>query len=169
MSKMKRPNLKDLIERQNEAIKELQLFINIYPHSKRVPECNELIDKSREKLELKDYKIAKLYYRMGDFAAAIISFQNILKDFPESVHREEILFHILKAYHKYALLSVKEKQYERFSSTSLAFQDFIKEYPVSKFFGEAKTLNDRTKEELKQLVEKDKALIEKESNRVLFK
>ncbi|MFH1161355.1 MAG: outer membrane protein assembly factor BamD [bacterium] len=153
----------------NEAIKELQLFINIYPKSKRVPECNDLIDKSREKLELKDYKIAKLYYRMGDYAAAIMSFQNILKEFPETIHREEILFLILKAYHKYAMLSVKEKQYERFSSTSVAFQDFIKEYPVSKFYGEAHGLNDRTKEELKRMVEKDKELIDKESKRILFK
>jgi len=153
----------------SEAIKELQLFSNIYPKSKRIPECNDLIDKSREKLELKDYKIAKLYLRMGDYAAAIMSFHNILKDFPETVHREEILFLLVKAYHKYATMSIKEKQYERFSNTSVAFQDFIKEYPVSKFYNEAQSLNDRAKDELKKLAEKDKELIDKESKRVLFK
>ena len=153
----------------NEAIKELQLFINIYPKSKWIPECNDLIDKSREKLEMKDYKIAKLYFRMGDYAAAIMSFQNILNDFPETIHREEILFLILKSYHKYAMLSVREKQYERYTGTSVAFQDFIREYPVSKFADEAKGLNIRAQEELKRMAEKDKELIDKESKRVIFK
>ncbi|TSA27843.1 MAG: outer membrane protein assembly factor BamD [Bacteroidetes bacterium] len=153
----------------NDAIKELQLFMNIYPKSKRVPECNDLIDKLRAKLELKDYKIAKLYYRMGDYAAAIMVFHNILKDFPETVHREEILFLVIKSYAKYASLSVKEKQYERYTNTTVAFQDFYKEFPASKFAGEAKELNEKSRTQLQQMVDKNKDMVEKESKRVRFK
>ena len=39
-----------------DALKELQLFINTYPNSSRIPECNDLIDKLRTKLEYKDYQ-----------------------------------------------------------------------------------------------------------------
>lgn len=152
-----------------EAIKDLQLFMNIYPKSKRVPECNDLIDKLRAKLEMKEYKIAKLYYRMKDYAAAITTFKNILKDFPETIHREEILFLVVKSYAKYAELSVKEKQYERYSNTTVAFQDFYKEFPASKFAGEASELNEKSRQELLNLVDKNKDLIEKQSNRVRFK
>jgi outer membrane protein assembly factor BamD len=153
----------------NDAIKELQLFMNIYPKSKRVPECNDLIDKMRAKLEMKDYKIAKLYYRMKDFAAAIMTFHNILKEYPETVHREEILFLVIKSYAKYASLSVKEKQYERFTNTTIAFQDFYKEFPASKFAGEAAELNEKSKEVLQRMVDKNKGLVEQESKRVRFK
>jgi len=152
-----------------EAIKDLQLFMNIYPKSKRVPECNDLIDKLRAKLEIKEYKIAKLYYRMKDYAAAIMTFKNILKDYPETIHREEILFLVVKSYAKYAELSVKEKQYERYTNTTVAFQDFYKEFPASKFAGEASELNEKSRQELLNLVNKNKDLIEKQSNRVRFK
>jgi len=70
-----------------EAIKDLQLFINIFPNSKRVSECNDLIDDLRAKLEYKDYRIARLYFRMGDYNAAITCYNNILKDYPETPHR----------------------------------------------------------------------------------
>ena len=39
---------------------------------------------------------------MGDFAAAVSFANNILKDYPETPHKEEILFEILKIYQKYA-------------------------------------------------------------------
>ena len=153
----------------NEAIKELQLFMNVYPRSKRVPECNELIDKLRVKLEMKDYKIASLYYRMGDYAASITCFFNILKEFPETVHREEILYLVVKSYSKYAHLSVTGKQFERHKNTTIAFQDFMKEFPASKFVGEAKELNENSKEHLQKLIDKNKGIVEKESKRVILK
>lgn len=152
-----------------EAIKDLQLFMNIYPKSKRVPECNDLIDKLRAKLEMKSYKIAKLYYRMGDYAAAITSFRNILTEFPETVHREEILFLVIKSYAKYAQLSVKEKQYERYTNTSVAFQDFYREFPASKFAGEAAELNAKSQAELQKQLDKNKEVVIKESKRVRLK
>jgi len=152
-----------------DAIKELQLFMNIYPKSKRVPECNDLIDQLRAKLEMKAYKISKLYYRMGDYAAAITSLYNILKDFPETIHREEILYLVVKSYSKYAHLSVTGKQFERHTNTTIAFQDFMKEFPASKFAGELKGLNEKSSEELKHLVDKNRDVIEKESKRVIIK
>ncbi|NQV03455.1 MAG: outer membrane protein assembly factor BamD [Bacteroidia bacterium] len=153
----------------DDAIKELQLFMNIYPKSKRVPECNDLIDKLRAKLEMKDYKIAKLYYRMRDYAAAITSLHNILKEFPETIHREEILFLVIKSYSKYAHLSVKAKQYERHTNTTVAFQDFYKEFPASNFAGEAEELSEKSRDELQEMANKNKDLVEKESKRVRFK
>ena len=81
-----------------EAIKDLQLFINMYPDSKRIAECNELMDKLWDKLETKAFAIAKLYYKMGDYKASIFSFENIIKDFPDTQYKEEILFYIIKSY-----------------------------------------------------------------------
>ena len=153
----------------NEAIKELQLFMNIYPQSKRVPECNDLIDELRVKLEMKDYKIAKLYYRMKDYAASITTLFNILKEFPETVHREEILFLVVKSYSKYAHLSVTGKQFERHKNTTVAFQDFMKEFPASKFAGEAKELNEKSRDHLQRLIDKNKDVVEKESKRVILR
>ena len=93
------------------AIKELQFFINKYPESKRKDECNELITKLRAKLEKKYYEISKQYYFLDDYKAAITSFENVLKDFPDSKYREEMMYMIIKANFIYAEKSIENKTY----------------------------------------------------------
>ncbi len=79
-----------------EAIKEFQLFINQYPQSTRINECNVTVDRLRAKLEKKAYDISKQYYYINDYKAAIVSFANVVKDFPETKYREELSFLIIK-------------------------------------------------------------------------
>lgn len=134
-----------------EAIKELQLFINFYPKSKRVSECNDLIDKLRAKLEYKDYRIAKLYAKMGDYLAAITCFNNILKDYPETPHKEEILFQILKTSYKYSKESIESKKKDRYQKTVLAYKELIREFPESQYLKEATVINDASLKELQHL------------------
>ena len=144
-----------------DALKDLQLFTNTYPTSKRVSECNDLIDKLREKLEMKDYKLAKMYYRMEDYAASIKCLSNILKDFPDTQHKEEILFLVVKSYYNYAKQSIEEKQRDRHSGVILAYKDFSAQYPQSKFTAEAASLNEKSKLELDALILKDKNKLNK--------
>ena len=137
-----------------EALKDLQLFTNTFPTSKRVPECNDLMDKLRYKLEMKDYKLAKMYYRMEDYAASIKSLANILKDFPDTPHKEEILFLVVKSNYKFAKESIEEKQKERYSKVVLAYNEFVAQNPDSKFAGEAGDLKERSQKELEFLASK---------------
>ncbi len=132
----------------HDAIKELQAFINTYPDSKRVPECNDLIDKMREKLEKKDYKIAQLYYRMEDYIAAITSFNNILKDYPETQRKEEIMFLIFKCYFKYGIQSIDPRKAERLQRAFTAYNDFVTLYPSSQYLAEAKSMKEKSQKDL---------------------
>ncbi len=134
-----------------DAIKELQAFINTYPESKRIPECNDLIDKMREKLETKDFKIAQLYYRMDDYIAAITSFNNILKDYPDTQKKEEIMFLIFKCYNKYAIQSIDARKKERIQKAFMAYNDFATLYPSSQLIAEAKSMKEKSRKELELL------------------
>lgn len=116
-----------------DALKELQLFINMYPGSERREECNQLIDNLRYKLQTKAFEIAKMYYKMEDFVAAITSFENILKDFPDTEYKEEILYYMINSYYRYAALSVLSKKKERYQSTIEAYERFITFFPDSKY------------------------------------
>ncbi len=138
-----------------EALKELQLFVNTYHTSKRVPECNELIDKLREKLAAKDMRIARMYFKMEDYAAAIQCFNNILKEFPETKDKEEILFMTIKTYYKYARLSIEDKKKDRHSKTVQAYNDFVSQYPESDFLADAKDLKSRSQKELEAIYARD--------------
>jgi outer membrane protein assembly factor BamD len=134
-----------------EAIKELQLFTNTYPESARVSECNDLIDKIRTKLEYKDYKIAKMYYRMSDYVSAVTCFNNIIKDYTDSPHKEEILYLIFKSYYKYAKESIESKKKERYLKAVLAYNELITHYPNSQYLSEVTDLKTKTDKELETI------------------
>ena len=126
-----------------DAIKELQLFTNSYPTSKRVSECNDLIDKIRTKLEYKDYKIARMYYRMADYVSALTCYNNILKDYTDTPHKEEILFLITKSYYKYADESIESKKKERYTKTLAAANELLNQYPQTRYLSEINDIKER--------------------------
>lgn len=124
----------------NDAIAALQLFINQHPNSERVEECNKLIDELRGKLEKKAYDIAYLYYKMADYKAAIVTYNNVLKDFPDSRNKENIMYQILLAKYDYATNSIESKKKERLTDALEASRSLMNEYPNGKYFGQAKNI-----------------------------
>lgn len=130
------------------AINDLQLFINKYPKSERVQKCNELIDELRAKLEKKYYDIAKLYYDIEEYKAAIVAMNNLLKDFPGTKSREEIMFYIVKSNYYYANGSVEKKKAERYKNTVDACENMIKVYPESKFLKDVMNIKNKANHEL---------------------
>lgn len=134
-----------------KAIEALQLFINIYPQSERVKECNELIDKLRYKLEVKSYMNAKLYYNIGDYKAAIYSFKNSINDFPDTPYKEEMDFLTIKSGYLYAKNSIQDKKSERFLETIDYYQKFVDSYKESKFIKEAQDIYNSCRRELELL------------------
>jgi len=106
------------------AIDELQLFANRYPKSPRVAECNDLIDVLRDKLETKAYRNALLYFNLREYKASIVSFGNVIKDFPDTKYKEESLFYILKSNYLLAINSIESKKIERFKATIVAYNVF---------------------------------------------
>ncbi len=123
-----------------KAMDEMQMFMNQHPASKRVAECNKLIDELREKLVKKSFDSASLYYKLGDFKAAITALSNGLKEFPDTHYREELLFLVLKSNYELASRSVYDKMKERFQNTGEAYLGFKEEFPESKHLREAERI-----------------------------
>lgn len=138
----------------DEAIEGFQLFINTFPNSPRVEESNQLIDQLRAKMEVKAYDAANLYYRLSDFKSATYSFQNLLKDYPDSKNDEKIRFNIIRSNYKLALNSVEDKQEERYNETIVFYYDFIDRYPQSSFLGEAQKIFTACQDQIKKLRQK---------------
>lgn len=130
-----RPNLDQSPTRR--SIDQFTLFISRYPDSEKVEEAEELILEMRNKLLEKSFRAARLYYDMDDYRAAIIAFKNSLADFPETEHREEIMFLILKSSYRLADRSVPDRQLERFQSALDEYYAFIEEFPESDHISEA--------------------------------
>ena len=101
----------------------------------------------------KDFLSAKLYYDLGDYTgnssysstgnnylAAIITAQNILKDYPYTKLREDISMLILRARYDMAKASVDEKKEERMRDTIDEYYAFVNEFPESKYLPEAEKM-----------------------------
>jgi len=113
------------------AMQELELFIDRYPESQKRDTVNNFIDKLQQKLELKAYDNAHLYYKIGYYRAAVTSLKNVLIDYPDTKYREDVLYFIVKANYEYADNSVIDKQNERHNDVVKAYYDFVDNFPKS--------------------------------------
>jgi outer membrane protein assembly factor BamD len=134
-----------------KAIEGFEQFINMFPNSERAVTANQLIDEMRRKMEQKSFEQGNLYYKIGEYQAAMTAFQNTLKDFPESKKVEEIRFLILKSSFILATNSIYEKKEERFNETLNHFQTFVKKHPKSKWGKEARNIEKEALSELKKM------------------
>lgn len=124
----------------NKAVELFQVFINTYPESELVKEANNSIDELRNKMEVKAYGNAKLYFDLQQYKAAALSFENLLKDFPDTELRDESLVFILKSKLEYAKNSITTKQAERFENTIELYNDYINKIKDTKHIREAERL-----------------------------
>ncbi len=135
----------------NKAVGLLQAFISTHPTSERAKEATQLIDDCREKLELKEYSAAKLYYDLGYFKAAAISFNSLLEDYPDSKHGDDYKLIVIKADYKYAEMSYEVKQKERFEKVISEYSDFKERFPDSKLLNDAKGYNELAKKNINNI------------------
>lgn len=134
-----------------KAIEAYQNFVNVHPQSDRVSDCNDRIDELRRKLELKAFDSAELYYKMENYKAALHSFENLLKDYPETPDAEKIRYLITKASYNLAYHSYYDKQKGRFQDVYEYYREFIRRYPNSEYRKELDSLYEKTRKELKTL------------------
>jgi outer membrane protein assembly factor BamD len=130
------------------ALSQFQSFINQYPQSEKVDSCHVLLDELRQKLEEKSFQTSVQYYHTQHYKAALTALNNCIQDFPDTKHREEIVFLMVKANFNWAKNSVESKKEERFLNTKKAYAKFAGSYPESEFKKEALEVLDKVNEEL---------------------
>lgn len=133
------------------AIQDLQLFIDAYPNSSRLAECNQLIDTLRYKLELKSFEVAKLYYKMDKYKAAIQAFKTLLRDYPGTRFKEDALFLTLKSHYYFAVNSITNKKKERYEEVLEAYKKLKNNYPETRYSKEAEAFFEKSNNEIKNL------------------
>ena len=140
-----------------KAIHELQMFMEYFPQSERKSEAQVMIFALQDKLVLKEYLSAKMYYDLGtytgnasmnadgqingnNFLACITTAENILKDYPYTSMREDVSILLLRAKYKLGVESVLEKIEERMRETIDEYYAFKNEFPESKYMKEVEKI-----------------------------
>jgi outer membrane protein assembly factor BamD len=135
-------------DQTTKGIEAYQAFINTYPTSKHMPECNEAIKKLRRKLEMKSLSVADLYYKTENYRAAAIYYLLTIKEFPDIEEGEKLQFMVVKSYFKFAQLSILTKKPDRYKEVIKAYENFADRFKESKYLEEAGKYYESAKFEL---------------------
>ena len=125
-----------------EAINAYQDFINHYPNTSKVDECNNRIDELYYKLEVKAFENARFLYKVRQYKAAVVSLNNFINEYPSSSFVEEALYAKMRAQYDLADNSlevvIKEEEIiklkeNRFKDVLNFYLDFLDKYPNSEY------------------------------------
>ena len=125
------------------AINAYQEFIDYFPESSYKGRAQRRLYELQDKLILKEYLSARLYYNLGDYfgnctnggsnyEACIVTAENTLKTYPFTSMREDFYILIMKSKYELAQQSVEEKRIDRYREAEDECYGFINEFPDSK-------------------------------------
>lgn len=140
-----------------DAINAMQAFLNTYPNSGYKQQANQIIDQMQVKLEEKAYEYSMQYYKLEKYhggealKAALISFDNFQKEFPDSKLNEQISFFKIECSYKLAKSSIRSRQRERFMETIEYYEYFIDNYPTSSSIRDAEGIYINVLDDLEKL------------------
>ena len=132
------------------ALEKLQVFLNLYPESEYADEANQMIAELQEKLEKKDFEIAKQYYTIRDYKAAIKANENFVSGFPGTKFREESLYIKFIASYEIAINSIDAKKQERLEDLIQQYNTLLRYYPETLFLADLDKRMTQVYTELKQ-------------------
>jgi outer membrane protein assembly factor BamD len=134
-----------------EAMGAMQTYVNQFPDSKFADKANEVIAASQRKLEKKAFENARLYLKLKYYQAAVVSFENFRKNFPDSQYIEELVYLKIEAQFKLAEQSILAKQKDRFTATVDYYKELIDNYPQSGFIKQAERYYSQSLDQLNKL------------------
>ncbi len=119
-----------------QAIVAISEFMSRYPDSEKYGQFEQMRNELTGRLHDKEFLNAYTYYKIGRYKSAIVALKNALKQYPESGHREEIMYLIVDSSYRLASNSVADKQTDRYLAMLDSYLSFKEEYPESKHIKE---------------------------------
>lgn len=125
------------------AINAYQQFLDLFPESKLRDEAQTKLFELQDRLIMKEYLSAKLYFNLGDYygnvnannesnySACIVTAENALKTYPFTKLREDFALLIMKSKFQLAENSSNEKQFDRYRDAEDECYGFLNEFPDS--------------------------------------
>ncbi|MFI3319290.1 MAG: outer membrane protein assembly factor BamD [Rikenellaceae bacterium] len=127
------------------AISSIEEFISRNPQSSQIETFEKIRKELVQKLHDKSYLNAYTYYKIGKYKSAIVALRNAMKEYPESSHREEMMYYILRSAYELASNSIQIKETDRYLELVDVYYSFISEFPESKYRKDVDRMAERAK------------------------
>lgn len=129
----------------NRALIAIGEYLDRYPESTKKELLIDNVRELTEKLHDKAYLDAKTYYKIGEYKAAVVTCRNSLNAYPDSRHREELLYLTAKSGYLLAKNSYPELQRDRYIDMIDAYFTFISQFPDSNYVKELSKMHEDAK------------------------
>lgn len=94
--------------------------------------------------------MAKQYYKMRQYKAAITAFKGVMTDYPDTDFREEALYLSIKAAYYYAIDSIEGRKYERYKMAVDTYGTFKDKFAQSKYLAELTDIYEDSKVQMEK-------------------
>lgn len=115
-----------------QALVAINEYLARYPKSVKKEMLEENIIELKQKLYDKSYINAKTYFNIGRYKSAVVALKNALQQYPETNHREELMYLIAKSSYLLASNSLEKLQRDRYMDMMDTYYTFASEFPNSK-------------------------------------
>lgn len=143
-----------------QALIAINEFMSRYPGSDQIENFRSINKELTQRLHDKAYLNAYTYYKIGKYKSAIVALKNALKTYPDTDHREEIMYMIVDAGYHFASNSIEEKQTDRYLQMLDSYLSFKEEFPQSAHLKEL----DRMAKHAKDYLARNKSENDNENN-----
>ena len=114
-----------------------------YPESPNVAAAEALAAELRAKLARKLYETARLYERRDMFEAAVLTFRDVLTEYPTSEWADDAMLGAVRTQIAFAAGSVPARQRLRYREALDLYDELVTLFPTSPLLGEAEGLYDQ--------------------------
>jgi len=132
----------------DKALSAFQDYIDRYPNSDLATEANKYYRELIFRLEKKDFEVAKQYYHMEKYNAAITAFDTFNEEHLGSTLKEEAMYLKFKASFDLGMKSILVKKEKRLKDAQLASAKFKRAFPESSKLKEINQLDAQIEKEI---------------------
>lgn len=125
-----------------EAVNAFQILVNRNTDSSFSTQAAAIINELQVKLETKAFYNAKEYHKIGMFKSAIVAIDVFAKKYPDSDFNQELRYLKIESSYKLAQKSIPSKQRNRYLEVVALYEEFIEDYPESKYMSLALRIYD---------------------------
>lgn len=131
-----------------KALIAINEYLDRYPNSTKKEALQANLIELQQKLYDKSLINARSYYKTEKYKSAIVALKNAEDEYPNTPHREEIMYLITKSGYIFASNSIESLKRDRYLDMVDYYLNFISEFPESKYIKELDKLYETAKEQL---------------------
>lgn len=145
------PDIRLDATKTEKALKVLKQYIHQFPRGAYQAQAQQCIQVLQDKLALKAFHNATLYYKLGLYQAAIRAINNFQEAYPAAVYCEEAIYIKTKAQSKLAEAAAVEDQLNIWKMVIQYYYELLDQYPDSKYAKEIQAMYEQALKKVDQL------------------